>query len=494
VNAPYPGEIDRRLLNERSVSGRIGLQLQELDVPEQALPEPGLLRTDEARLPEVSQQEVVRYFTTLSTMNFSIDANFYPLGSCTMKYNPKVNEEMAFLPGMAGIHPHQPDETVQGALQLIWELQRDLGEITGLPGVCLGPLAGAQGEYSGLMIARAYFEERGDIGRIVALMPDSAHGTNPASASMAGLEVVTLPSDSEGNVDVEALKALADERTCVFMLTLPSTLGLFEPNILEITNIIHEAGGLVYADGANLNALLGIVKLGDLGFDIAHSNLHKTFSTPHGGGGPGAGPVLVSETLAPFLPTPVVSRDGHTYRLDAPDKSVGRVNGFHGSFGVLVRAYAYVRAIGAEGMREVSENAIINANYIRTALSDEFGIAADRACMHECVFSPQAQKAKGATALDISKRLIDYGIHPPTMYFPLIVPEALMVEPTETETKDTLDRFIAVMRQINKEISSDPDLLHDAPHDTPNTRLDEASAARKPYLRWQPEQNLTASD
>ena len=494
MKVPFPGEIDRRLLNERSVSGRIGLQLQEIDVPEQPLPDAGLLRSVEARLPEVSQPEVVRYFTTLSAMNFSIDTNFYPLGSCTMKYNPKVNEEMAFLPGMAGIHPNQPDETVQGALQLIWELQQDLGEITGLPAVCLGPLAGAQGEYSGLMIAQAYFQDQGDFNRTIALMPDSAHGTNPASAAMAGLEVVTVPSDSAGNVDVEALRGLVDQRTCVFMLTLPSTLGLFEPNILEITNIVHEVGGLVYADGANLNALLGIVKLGDLGFDIAHSNLHKTFSTPHGGGGPGAGPVLVSETLASYLPTPVVDRNGDTYRFAAPDKTVGRVNGFHGSFGVLVRAYAYIRAVGAEGMREVSENAIINANYIRTALAEEFGIAADRVCMHECVLSPQAQKAKGVSALDISKRLIDYGIHPPTMYFPLIVPEALMVEPTETETKDTLDRFIAVMRQINKEIDSDPDLLHDAPHDTPNTRLDEANAARHPYLRWQPDDDLTAVD
>ena len=494
MSTPFPGEIDRRLLNERSVSGRIGLQVQELDVPEQPLPDAGLLRSEPAKLPEVSQPEVVRYFTTLSTMNFSIDTNFYPLGSCTMKYNPKVNEEMAFLPGMAGIHPNQPDETVQGALQLIWELQEDLGEITGLPGVCLGPLAGAQGGYSGLMVARAYFQERGETGRTVALMPDSAHGTNPASAAMAGLEVVTVPSDSQGNVDVDALKGLVDGRTCVFMLTLPSTLGLFETNILEITKIVHDAGGLVYADGANLNALLGIVKLGDLGFDIAHSNLHKTFSTPHGGGGPGSGPVLVSESLAPYLPTPVVTRDGDAYHLGSPDKTVGRVNGFHGSFGVLVRAYAYVRAMGADGLREVSENAIINANYIRTALSDEFGIAADRVCMHECVLSPQAQKAKGTSALDISKRLIDYGIHPPTMYFPLIVPEALMVEPTETETKDTLDRFIAVMRQIGKEIYSDPDLLHNAPHDTPNTRLDEANAARNPYLRWQPDEDLSAAD
>lgn len=492
MSIPVTGEIDRRLLNERSVSGRVGLQIQELDVPRQVLPDISLLRSEDAQLPEVSQPEVVRYFTTLSKMNFSIDTNFYPLGSCTMKYNPKVNEEMAFLPGMASIHPHQPDETVQGALQLIWELQEDLGTITGLPGVCLGPLAGAQGEYSGLMIARAYFEDQGDTGRTVALVPDSAHGTNPASAAMAGLDVVTVPSNAEGNIDVDALRGLVDERTCVFMLTLPSTLGLFEPNILEITSIIHEAGGLVYADGANLNALLGIVKLGDLGFDIAHSNLHKTFSTPHGGGGPGAGPVLVSQTLARFLPTPVIERDGDYYRLGSPESTVGRVNGFHGSFGVLVRAYAYIRAIGADGMREVSTNAIINANYIRIALSDEFGIASDRVCMHECVLSPQTQKIKGVSALDISKRLIDYGIHPPTMYFPLIVPEALMVEPTETETKDTLDRFISVMRQINQEIDSEPDLLHNAPHDTPNTRLDEASAARNPYLRWQ--EDLTAAD
>ena len=494
MNLPVPGEIDRRLLNERSVPGRIGLQMPELDVPEQPLPDAGMLRSDEARLPEVSQPELVRYLTTLSRMNFSVDTNFYPLGSCTMKYNPRVNEEMAFLPGMAGIHPLQPDETVQGALQLIWELQTDLGEITGLPSICVSPLAGAQGEYSGLMIARAHFADRGDEARTVALIPDSAHGTNPASAAMAGLEIVTVPSDAERNIDVDALRGLVDERTCVFMLTLPSTLGLFEPNILEITRIVHEAGGLVYADGANLNALLGIAKLGDLGFDIAHSNLHKTFSTPHGGGGPGAGPVLVTEELAPFLPTPVVEKEGDSYRFIRPVRSIGRVNGFHGSFGVLVRAYAYIRAVGVDHMRAVAENAIINANYIRVALSEEFGVAADRICMHECVLSPQAQKAKGVSALDISKRLIDYGIHPPTMYFPLIVPEALMVEPTETETKDTLDRFIAVMRQINREINEDPDLLHDAPHDAPNTRLDEAAAARKPYLRWQPEDESQAAD
>jgi len=489
VNAPYPGEIDRRLLNERSVSGRIGLQLQELDVPEQALPEPGLLRTDEARLPEVSQQEVVRYFTTLSTMNFSIDANFYPLGSCTMKYNPKVNEEMAFLPGMAGIHPHQPDETVQGALQLIWELQRDLGEITGLPGVCLGPLAGAQGEYSGLMIARAYFEERGDIGRIVALMPDSAHGTNPASASMAGLEVVTLPSDSEGNVDVEALKALADERTCVFMLTLPSTLGLFEPNILEITNIIHEAGGLVYADGANLNALLGIVKLGDLGFDIAHSNLHKTFSTPHGGGGPGAGPVIAGPRLSDYLPTPVVVRrlDGGSeiFSRVAPSKSIGRMGAFQGNFGVLVRAFAYIRTLGKEGIRAISDDAVVNANYILAKLRGYYDLPFDRLCMHEVVLSARNLKNEfNVSALDVAKRLIDYGVHPPTMYFPLIVEEALMIEPTETESLETLDTFIEIMKAISEEARDNPDLLHDAPHFTPNTRLDEVRAARQPDLRW----------
>ena len=484
------GDIDRRLLMDRSVAGRRAFTLPESDVPVQELPDPSLLR-DDIELPEVSQLEVIRYFSLLSQLNFSIDTNFYPLGSCTMKYNPKINDELANLPGLADIHPLQPAETVQGAIRLLKELQDDLGEITGLPGVSLAPLAGAQGEYAGLLIARAYHQARHDAERTVAIIPDSAHGTNPASASMAGLEVVTVRSDDQGNVDVENLRELADSRTAAFMLTIPSTLGLFEPNILEITKIIHDAGGLVYADGANLNALLGLVKLGDLGVDICHSNLHKTFSTPHGGGGPGSGPVLVRADLARYLPEPVAEKTGDgpdsTYRLAAPADSIGPLNGFHGSFSIAARAYAYIKALGIEGLRSVSENAIIGANYIQAGLKDRYDLAADRYCMHETVLSASRQKKRGVSGLDIAKRLLDFGIHAPTMYFPLIVEEALMIEPTESESKETLDHFIAVMRQIDDEIDSAPELIHDAPHDLPVTRLDEATAARRPVLRWSAE-------
>jgi glycine dehydrogenase subunit 2 len=479
-------QIDRRLLMDRSVAGRRAVTLPASDVPEQPLPDACMLR-EELDLPEISQLEVIRYFSLLSQLNFSIDTNFYPLGSCTMKYNPKLNDEIASLPGFGDIHPNQPSEQVQGALQLMYELQGMLGEATGLPGVCLAPLAGAQGEYAGLLIARAYHASRNDSKRTVALIPDSAHGTNPASAAMAGLEVVTVPSNSQGGVDVEALKSLADERTAVFMLTLPSTLGLFESNILEVTQTIHDAGGLVYADGANLNALLGLVKLGDLGFDICHSNLHKTFSTPHGGGGPGAGPVMVTDELAEFLPEPVVRKKGDTYRLTTPESSVGEINGFHGSFNILVRAYTYMRAMGGDGLQAVAENAIINANYIQSQLKDRFDLAADRFCMHETVLSAARQKKRGVKGLDIAKRLLDHGIHAPTMYFPLIVEEALMVEPTETESKETLDQFIAIMRKIDDETRSSPETVTGAPYNLPVTRLDEATAARKPYLRWQRE-------
>jgi glycine dehydrogenase subunit 2 len=479
------GDIDRRLLMDRSVSGRVAFTVPDSDVPFQKLPDSSYLRVG-LELPEVSQLEVIRYFSVLSQLNFSIDTNFYPLGSCTMKYNPKINDELANLPGLADIHPLQPDETVQGAIRLLKLLQDDLGEITGLPSVSLAPLAGAQGEYGGLLIARAYHQSRSDAERTVAIIPDSAHGTNPASASMAGLEVATVRSDDQGNVDVENLRELADSRTAVFMLTIPSTLGLFEPNILEITKIIHDAGGLVYADGANLNALLGLVKLGDLGVDICHSNLHKTFSTPHGGGGPGSGPVMVTDELAKFLPKPVAMQTGANgnYVLATPAESIGSINGFHGSFSIAARAYAYIKALGLEGLQSVSENAIIGANYIQAKLEDKYDLAADRYCMHETVLSAARQKKRGIAGLDIAKRLLDFGIHAPTMYFPMIVEEALMVEPTESESKETLDHFIAVMRQIDDEIDSAPELIHEAPHDLPVTRLDEAKAARKPVLRW----------
>ena len=477
---------DRSLLMDRSVPGRKAINLPAPDVPLSGMPDEGLLReADDLHLPEVSQLDVIRYFTLLSRLNFSIDTNFYPLGSCTMKYNPKLNDQMASLGGFANIHPLQDDGSVQGALEVMYELQQWLGEATGLPGVGLAPLAGAQGEYAGLLIARAALDQRGESHRNVALVPDSAHGTNPASAAMAGLSVVTVKTDDSGNVDVEDLREKADEKTCVFMLTIPSTLGLFEPNIIEINRIIHDAGGLVYADGANLNALLGLVKLGDLGVDICHSNLHKTFSTPHGGGGPGAGPVMVTEELASYLPEPVVRKneDGD-FRLGRPENSIGKINGFHGSFSILVRAYTYMQSLGGDGLRAVSENAIINANYVQARLQDRFDLAVDRICMHETVLSGKRQADRGVPALSIAKRLLDYGIHAPTMYFPLIVPEALMVEPTETESKETLDRFVAVMQAIDDEIDSDPDSVNHAPHTLPNTRLDEATAARRPVLRW----------
>ncbi|MBH65833.1 MAG: glycine dehydrogenase (aminomethyl-transferring) [Chloroflexi bacterium] len=476
-------EIDRRLLMDRSMAGRKAFTVPISDVPDQDLPNDELLR-DDLELPEVSQLEVIRYFSVLSQRNFSIDTNFYPLGSCTMKYNPKINDELASLPGLADIHPLQPDETVQGALRLLKDLQDCLGEITALPGVSLAPLAGAQGEYAGLLVARAYHDSRGDSARTVAIVPDSAHGTNPASAAMAGLDVVTVRSNEHGNIDVQNLRELANENTAVFMLTIPSTLGLFEPNILEITKIIHDAGGLVYADGANLNALLGLVKLGDLGVDICHSNLHKTFSTPHGGGGPGSGPVMVAEELSEFLPKPVAELTDDGYVLATPKNSIGSINGFHGSFSIAARAYAYIKALGIEGLQSVSENAIIGANYIQAKLKDKYNLAADRYCMHETVLSATRQKKRGVGGLDIAKRLLDFGIHAPTMYFPLIVDEALMIEPTESESKETLDHFIAVMRQIDDEIDSSPELIHEAPHDLPVTRLDEATAARKPILRW----------
>ena len=477
---------DRSLLMDRSVPGRRAVDLPAPDVPLAEMPDDGLLRqSDDLQLPEVSQLEVIRYFTLLSRLNFSIDTNFYPLGSCTMKYNPKLNDQVASLGGFANIHPRQEDQSVQGALEVMYELQRWLGEATGLPGVGLAPLAGAQGEYAGLLIARAALAMRGQADRDVALIPDSAHGTNPASAAMAGLRVVTVKTDRSGNVDVDDLKSKADEDTCVFMLTIPSTLGLFEPNIVEINQIIHNVGGVVYADGANLNALLGLVKLGDLGVDICHSNLHKTFSTPHGGGGPGAGPVMVTEELASFLPEPVVMKTSENeMRLSRPENSIGKINGFHGSFSILVRAYTYMQSLGGDGLRSVSENAIINANYIQARLQDRFDLAVDRICMHETVLSGKRQADRGVPALNIAKRLLDYGIHAPTMYFPLIVPEALMVEPTETESKETLDRFVAVMKEIDDEIDSDPDSVLHAPHTLPNTRLDEATAARRPVLRW----------
>ena len=484
-----------RLLLERSVPGRVGAVAPPLDVPAQPLPDTALLRGD-LPLPEVSEPEVVQYFTALSQLNFSIDTQFYPLGSCTMKYNPKVNDEMAFLPGFAALHPLQPAETAQGALELLYRLQQYLGEITGMAGVSLATLAGAHGELAGVLMMRAYHQERGDGGRVKMAIPDSAHGTNPASAAMAGFEVVTLPSDADGNVDLAALRQLAGPELAGVMITLPSTLGLFDRNIVEVCRIVHQAGGLVYGDGANMNALLGRVKLGALGFDVVHLNLHKTFSTPHGGGGPGAGPVCCGPELTPYLAAPVIQTAARPaadvdpdaaaefYYPETPERSIGKISGFHGNFGVLARAYTYIRTLGAAGIKSISGNAVLNANYLLAKLRDDYYLPYDRPCMHEVVFSADWQRARGVSGLEVAKRLLDYGFHAPTMYFPLIVHEALMIEPTEAENRDTLDAFIAALQAINRESMDTPALVQQAPHTTPVSRLDEAKAARQPDLRW----------
>ncbi len=466
--------------------GRVGTILPPLDVPEAPLPSSELLR-DNLTLPELSQLEVVRYFTQLSQRNFSIDTGFYPLGSCSMKYNPKINEVAARLPGLADVHPMQPQETSQGALGLMHALQGLLGEITGMDDVSLAPDAGAHGELAGILIASAYHNANGGPRRRV-LVPDSAHGTNPATAAMAGFEVESIPSDAEGNLDLNALTAALDANgrsVAALMLTLPSTLGLFEPRIEQIAQLLHDHGAFLYGDGANMNALLGRVKPGDLGFDVFHLNLHKTFSTPHGGGGPGAGPIAVKAHLAPFLPTPHVEKDGSGYyTLAEPERSIGRLGLFHGNFGVLVRAYAYILSLGADGLRSISEAAVLNANYLLVRLRDAYRLPYDRSCMHEVVLSGSRQKAKGVKTLDIAKRLIDYGFHPPTVYFPLTVDEAMMIEPTESETKETLDAFCEAMLAIAKEAEETPDLVREAPTRAPLRRLDEATAARKPVLRW----------
>ncbi len=481
--------VDSDMLMDRSVAGRRGIIMPPLDVEEQPLPDAGLLRED-LELPEVSQPEVVRYFTRLSQLNYSIDTNFYPLGSCTMKYNPKINDMVASLPGMAHLHPMNATELSQGSLKVMYRLQEYLADVTGTKATSLASMAGAQGELAGVLMIRAYHDSRGDDKRKLMLIPDSAHGTNPASAAMGGFEVKAIPSDDRGNMDIAALKESVGENLAGIMLTLPSTLGLFETDILEICDAVHKAGGLVYGDGANMNAILGQTKLGDLGFDVVHINLHKTFSTPHGGGGPGAGPVSVGDKLEPFLPAPVVVREessqGERYVLGAAPHTIGKLGAFHGNFGVLVRAYTYIRSLGADGLRQISENAVINANYLLAKLRSAYDLSYDRLCMHEVVLSATRQKRNGVRGLDIAKRLLDYGYHAPTMYFPLIVDEALMVEPTESESKETLDAFIDAMLSIAREAEEDPDLLHDAPHTTPVSRLDEARAARQPDLRWRP--------
>jgi len=509
------------IIYEQSSPGRCAVSLPELDVPESELP-PGSLLREDLDLPEVAEVDLIRHYVNLSRMNYGVDMGMYPLGSCTMKYNPKVNEDAARLPGFTATHPYQSEESVQGNLQLMCDLQEFLKALSGFEAVSLQPAAGAHGELTGVLMMRAYHQARGDAGRTVILIPDSAHGTNPASTTMSGFEMVQLKSDQRGNVDLADLQAHLGNNIAGMMLTNPNTLGLFDENLLEITRLVHAAGGLMYGDGANFNALMGVAKPAELGFDVMHFNLHKTFSTPHGGGGPGAGPVGAAKALAEFLPGPVVvaeeclfdvvtgerwdevvrdvvnegkdwdkeveetlCRKGLWYRLQMPAQSIGRVKSFYGHFGIMVRAYAYIRMLGAEGLKEASLAAVLNANYLQSILKKVYPLPYDRVCMHEFVLEGKVEGSPDIRALDISKRLIDYGVHPPTNYFPLIVHEALMIEPTETESKRTLDAFAEVLIRIAQEARENPQLLHDAPTKAPVGRLDEVRAARNLTLRWQ---------
>ena len=449
------------------------------------------LRTNPPALPELNEPDVVRHYVNLSQLNFAVDTGFYPLGSCTMKFNPKLNEWAARLPGFATLHPLAPDEIAQGTLQLLWELEAALAEISGMRAVTLQPAAGAQGELTGILMIRAYHRERGDTLRDEVLVPDSSHGTNPATASMAGYRTITIPSARDGGVDVDAFRAALGPRTAAVMITNPSTLGLFETRIGELLDAVHGAGALAYMDGANLNAILGRFKPGEAGFDVMHFNVHKTFSTPHGGGGPGAGPVGVGEALLPYLPTPRVLAEGDgSYRLERPGErpsSIGRLRSFVGNTGVLVRAYAYIRAHGDAGLREVSDDAVLAANYLKHRLAGTYDLPYDRPCKHEFVASAASiKKRTGVRTLDIAKRLIDHGFHPPTIYFPLIVEEGMLIEPTETESVETLDAFADALIAIAAEAGTDPERVTTAPHTAPVRRLDEATAARQPNLRWRP--------
>ncbi len=479
-----------KTIYDLSVPGRTGITLPACDVPETALPA-DLLRAD-LDFPEVGELQVVRHFTNLSKLNYSIDGGFYPLGSCTMKYNPKINEDVARLPGFGALHPLTDEEGSQGALEVMHTLETWLAEIAGFAGASLTPAAGAQGELAGILMIRKYHVDRGDTKRVNILVPNSAHGTNPATVTMAGLNVIELPSDENGDVNLEALRAACNDTVAGMMITVPSTLGVFDTHILDVIKTVHDCGGLMYMDGANMNALLGQVKPGALGFDVMHYNLHKTFSTPHGGGGPGCGAVAVNDKLLPFRPGPVVEIIEEAeddipalYGLTMPEKSIGRLKLFQGNFGMHVRAYAYIRAYGSD-LREVSRHAVLNANYIRAKLRGVYPMPYDRICAHEFVMEGHFEGVENVHALDISKRLMDYGIHPPTNYFPLIVPEALLIEPTETEDKATLDEFIDVMKKIAVEAHSDPDLLTTAPHVTPVARLDEVRAAKQLVLCCRP--------
>jgi len=475
---------DVRLLFERGAEGRRCATLPKSDVPEYALPSAMLLRQSPPRLPEVSEIELVRHYTALARRSHGVDDGFYPLGSCTMKYSPRCNERAAAM--FSVLHPLQDERTAQGALEVLWRLEKSLCVLTGMDAFTLQPAAGAHGELCGLMLMRAYHEHNDHAQRNVIIVPDSAHGTNPASAAMAGYRVREIRSGTDGRVDLGALRQAAGDDVAGMMLTNPNTLGLFETDILEITRIVHDAGGLMYCDGANLNAVMGIARPGDMGFDIVHVNAHKTLSTPHGGGGPGAGPVGVKRFLEPYLPVPGVKKDGDAFLFDwGRELTIGRMKAFYGNFAVLAKALAYILTLGGEGLREASEHAVLNANYVQSGLKDVYRPAADGLCMHECVLSADTLAPYGIHALDVAKALIDEGVHPPTIYFPLIVKEAMMIEPTETETKETLDAFIEAMRRIAKQAKDDPEALRRAPHTAPVGRLDETGAARKPVLKAQ---------
>lgn len=478
---------DQSVIFEMSKPGRMALDLPPCDVPcrdMDAIIPSRFLREAPAQLPEISQLDLMRHYTALANRNFGVDSGFYPLGSCTMKYNPKVNEDVVRYAGFKAIHPQQDAKTIQGALELLYTMERYLVEISGMAAVTLQPVAGSHGELTGLKIIRAYHRSRGE-SRTKVIVPDSAHGTNPASATVCGLDTVEIKSHEDGSIDLNALRRAVGPDTAALMLTNPSTLGLFEYQIEEIAKIVHDAGGLLYYDGANTNAIMGIVRPGDMGFDVVHFNLHKTFSTPHGGGGPGSGPVGVKQELAPFLPVPVVAFNGKEFVLeeDRP-QSIGKVHSYYGNFSIIVRAYAYIRAMGPEGLKQASEDAVLNANYCLSQLKEEYYTPFERFCMHECVITAKKQKPFGIKTLDIAKRLLDYGYHPPTIYFPLIVEEAMMIEPTETESKETLDQFIQAMKRIAQEAKENPDIVRHAPQHTVVRRLDEAGAARKPVVKW----------
>lgn len=480
-----------KVIFELSKPGKAGYRLPEVDVDpieaKSVIPE-SFLATEDPDLPEVSEVDVIRHYTNLSDKNYGLDTGFYPLGSCTMKYNPKINEDMAALPGFSATHPLQPEASVQGNLRVMYELAESLSEISGMDACSLQPAAGAHGEYLGILLIRAYHEKNGDTKRDKIIVPDAAHGTNPATASMAGYKIIEIKSNNCGTVDLDALRAAVGDDTAGLMLTNPNTLGIFDENITEITKIIHDAGGLCYYDGANMNAIMGHARPGDMGFDVVHYNLHKTMSTPHGGGGPGAGPVGVKECLIPFLPVPVIEKDHDYYRLnwDRPD-TIGKVKDFYGHFGILVRAYTYILSLGSDGLKKASEIAVLNANYMMNLLKDDYYLPIDVLVKHEFVLGGLKDRTIPVTTLDIAKRILDKGYHPPTVYFPLIIDQAIMIEPTETESKETLDGFIAALKEIAKEAAEDPNILKNAPANTLVRRPDETLAAKQTIVKYQKE-------